>query len=147
MAALYLAVSATARADGPACSLALTTGKYGVNTSGTVVGIGPRVSMGIFTLDATGHLLNGKATASLNGVFNDEIFSGTYTVNADCTGKLAIEVSDPATGNKLFTATLDLVFEDNGRELLLLYTSATLANGTALLPVINGDAKRLFPSN
>ena len=146
MATLYMSLAATAQAQIPTCSLALTAGKWGASTSGTVVGIGPRSSLGIFTLDAAGNLLNGKATASLNGNVTDELFSGTYTVNPDCTGKLAINITD-LSGNKLFTATLDLVFDNNGRELRALYTSAILPNGTALGTVINVYAKRLFPQS
>ena len=146
MATLYLSLAATAQAQGPSCSLALTAGRWAFSTSGTVVGIGPRSSMGIFTLDAAGNVLNGKGTASLNGAITDELFSGTYTVNPDCTGKFAANVFD-SQGNKIFTATLDLVFDDNVRHLRLLYTSAVLPNGTALGVVINVDAKRVFPEN
>src|SRR5262252_5515248 len=73
-------------AYGQNCSLARAAGKYGFNDSGTVVGIGPRVATGIFTLDAAGNLVNGKATSSLNGQIAGEAFSGPYTVNSDCTG-------------------------------------------------------------
>ncbi len=72
--------------------------------------------MGIFTLDAAGNLLNGKATANLNGSVTDETFSGTYTVNPDCTGTFAIEIFN-LSGNKILTATLDIVFDNNVREL------------------------------
>jgi hypothetical protein len=146
MATLYLGLAATAQAQAPACSLALTAGRWGYSTSGTVVGIGPRSSLGIFTLDAAGNLLNGKATASLNGSVMEEFYSGTYTVNPDCTGKLAITVVD-SSGNKLFNGTFALVFDDNGREMRAMYTSVTLPDGTALATVINVDAKRLFPQS
>jgi hypothetical protein len=146
VATLYLSLAAMAQAQAPVCSLALTAGKWGFSTTGTVVGIGPRSSLGIFTLDAAGNLLNGKATASLNGSVTDEFFSGTYTVNPDCTGKFAIAVVD-SSGNKLFTATLSLVFDGNRRQLRGMFTSVTLPNGTALGTVINADAKRLFPQS
>jgi hypothetical protein len=124
------------------CSLSQTAGKWGFSTNGTVVGIGPRVSLGIFTLDNSGNLLHGKATASLNGVVTDEVFSGTYSVNSDCTGKLAVDVFDPS-GNKLFTATLDLVFDEDVREMRAMYTSAVTPTGVALAPVIAVDARRI----
>ena len=139
--------AATVRADGGAgCSLASVAGKWGFTTNGTVVGIGPRDSLGIFTLDGAGNLVNGKATASLNGSVTDEAFAGTYSVNPDCTGKLAIVISDPS-GNKILTATLDLVFDNNVRELRALFTSAVLPNNTPLATVITVDAKRLFSEN
>jgi hypothetical protein len=146
LAGLLLAVvglSAAPTAQAGQCSLTGVTGKWGFTTSGTVVGIGPRASLGILTLDAAGNLLNGKATASLNGSVTDETFSGTYTVNPDCTGKLAIQIFDLA-GNNILTATLDLVFDDNLRQLRAIFTSAVLPNGTPLATVITVDAKRIF---
>jgi hypothetical protein len=140
-AVVALSVAPTAQAR--QCSLAGVAGKWGVTTSGTVVGIGPRASLGVFTLDGAGNLLNGKATANLNGSITDEMFSGTYTVDPDCTGKLAIEIFD-LSGNKILTATLAIVFDDNVRELRAIFTSAVLPNGTPLATVITVDAKKIF---
>ena len=131
-------------AYGQNCSLARAAGKYAFNDSGAVLGIGPRVATGIFTLDAAGNLLNGKATSSLNGQIADESFSGPYTVNSDCTGTFALNVFDPS-GNLLFTAKLNLAWDDNMRELRFIFTSATPANGPPLETVINGDARKLIP--
>jgi len=58
----------------------------------------------------------------------------------------AIEIFGLA-GNKLLTATLNVVFDDNVRELRAMYTSAVLPNGTALGTVITAQAKRLFPQS
>lgn len=91
LATLYLSLAATAQALSPACSLALTAGKWGFTTNGTVVGIGPRASTGILTLDA-----------------------------------------------------LDLVFDDNVRELRAIFTSVVLPNGTPLATVITVEAKKMF---
>src|SRR5215469_5157776 len=141
-ATLVVSMSATALAS--ECSLARAAGKYGFNDSGTVVGIGPRVATGIFTLDAAGNLLNGKATSSLNGAIAEEAFSGPYTVNSDCTGTFALDVFNPS-GNLLFTATLNLAWDNNMRELRFIFTSVALPDGTPLTPVINGDARKLVP--
>jgi len=144
---LYGGLASAAHAqDERGCSNASVAGKWGFTTNGTVVGIGPRDSLGIFTLDEAGNLLNGKATASLNGSVTDEKFSGTYTVNPDCTGKLAIQIFD-LSGNKILTATLDLVFDDTVREFRAIFTSAVLPNGTPLGTVITVEAKRLFSEN
>jgi hypothetical protein len=107
------------------------------------VGIGPRASAGIITLDGAGNVLNGKATASLNGNVTEETFSGTYTVNPDCTGKMAIQIFD-LSGNKILAATLDLVLDDNVQGLRAIFTSAVLPNGIPLGTVITVQAKRLF---
>ena len=131
-------------AYGQSCSLARAAGKYAFNDSGTVIGVGPRVATGIFTLDAAGNLVNGKATSSLNGQIAGEAFSGPYTVNSDCTGTFALNVFDPS-GNLLFTAKLNLAWDDNMRELRFIFTSVALPDGTPLTPVINGDARKLVP--
>ena len=139
---LSLAPAGQAQNNGT-CSNASVAGTWGFTTNGTIIGIGPRDSLGIFTLNGAGKLVNGKATASLNGNITDETFSGTYTVNPDCTGKFAIDIFD-LSGNKLLTATLDLVFDDNVKHLRALFTSAVVPNGPALSTVITVDAKRLF---
>lgn len=144
VAALFVLLIPAARAqDEGGCSNGSVAGKWGFTTNGTVVGIGPRDSLGIFTLDGAGKLVNGKATASLNGSMTDETFSGTYSVNPDCTGKLAIEIFD-LSGNKLLSATLNVVFDDNVRELRAIFTSAVLPNGAPLGTVITVQAKRVF---
>src|ERR1700680_1381539 len=61
-----VALSAPQAAQAGQCSLAGVAGKWGFTTSGTVVGIGPRASLGIFTLDGSGNLIRGKEMASLN---------------------------------------------------------------------------------
>lgn len=132
--------------EGAGCSVSNVAGKWGFTTNGTVVGIGPRDSLGIFTLDGGGNLLNGKGTSSLNGSVTDETFTGSYSVNPDCTGKLAIEIFD-LSGNKILTATVNIVFDDNVRELRAMYTSAVLPNGTALGTVITAQARRISPND
>ena len=144
LAFAVMLVALLSTAYGQHCSLARAAGKYAFNDSGTVIGIGPRVATGIFTLDAAGNLLNGKATSSLNGGIAEEAFSGPYTVNSDCTGTFALDVFNPS-GKLLFTATLNLAWDDNMRELRFIFTSVALPDGTPLTPVINGDARKLVP--
>lgn len=125
------------------CSTARAAGTYGFATSGTVVGIGPRVSAGIVTLDAAGNV-NGKATSSLNGAIADEVFSGTYTVNSDCTTRLAANIFD-LSGKLLLTITENGAWDDNMREIRGIFTSATLPDGTPLLTVISLEARKFVP--
>ena len=125
------------------CSTARAAGTYGFATSGTVVGIGPRVSAGIVTLDAAGNV-NGKATSSLNGAIADEVFSGTYTVNSDCTTRLAANIFD-LSGKLLLTVTENGAWDDNMREIRGIFTSATLPDGTSLLTVISLEARKFVP--
>ena len=137
-----VALSAAPTAQAGQCSLAVVAGKWGFTTSGTVVGIGPRASVGILTLDAAGNLLGGKATANLNGSVTHETFSGTYSVNPDCTGKSTIDVLD-LSGNPILTITFEFVVDDNLQGLRSIFTSAVLPNGTPLATVITSDAKRV----
>src|SRR5689334_7909994 len=88
---LVLSVAATAQDGDAACSFARGAGRYGFSTSGTVIGVGSRVSAGILTLDAEGNV-TGKGTSSLNGAIADETFSGTYAVNSHCTGTLTVDI-------------------------------------------------------
>jgi len=141
-ATIVMSVAATAQA-GNSCSFARAAGKYGTSDSGTVVGIGPRAANALLTLDAAGNI-GGPVTASLNGSVAHSTLSGTYTVNRDCTGSASFSEFDQL-GNLIITATVDFVWVDNMREILFIFTSATLANGTPLGTVINGTARKLVP--
>jgi len=133
-------------AYGQSCSLARAAGNYALTDTGTVVGIGPRTGVGIWTMDAAGNLANGKGTSSLNGTIFHEKFAGTYTVNPDCTGTLSVEIRDPS-GNLLFTVTTDAAWDDNMQQVRFIFTSVVAPDGTALTTVINGDARKLFTEN
>jgi hypothetical protein len=139
-ATLLVNVAATAQARDAACSFARAAGTYGFSTSGTVVGVGSRVSTGIITLDRAGNA-TGNATSSLNGTIAGETFSGTYTVNSGCTTTLTAEIRD-LSGQLLLTVTEDGAWDDNMREIRGIFTSATLPSGTQLPVVITVEAKK-----
>ena len=141
---LVLSMAGTAQSVNPTCSLARAAGTYGFTTSGTVIGVGPRVSAGMITLDAAGNVTNGKATSSLNGAITQEEFTGTYTVNSDCTGSATIAIRD-LSGNLLLTVTLDSVWDDGMKQARYVFTSATLPDGTSLLTVISADTRKMVP--
>jgi hypothetical protein len=141
IATLYMSMAAMAQAEGPACSLALTAGKWAFSNFGTVVGVGPRVAEGVFTLDAAGNILNGKFTQSLNGSITRGTFSGAYTVNSDCTGTFSFDVFDES-GAEIFTGSADIAFDDNVRQFRFIFTSAALPDGTPLPTAIVGDARK-----
>ena len=139
---LLMSMAATAQ-PGNACSFARAAGAYGTSDSGTVVGIGPRAADALLTLDTAGNI-SGPVTSSLNGGVAHTRLSGTYTVNRDCTGTASFGEFDQS-GNLLISATVDFVWVDNMREILFIFTSATLPDGTSLGIVINGTAKKLVP--
>jgi len=96
-----------------ACTVENVAGAYGAIGSGTflpgnAVGVppGPFATVGRVELDGHGGFLVTSQTASFNGVIVRNIAGqGTYAVNTDCTGQIAIG-SD----------TADMIFVDNGNE-------------------------------
>lgn len=140
--ALIVGMAAPTQAEGP-CSLVRAAGTYGFSTSGTVVGVGLRVSAGIITLDRDGNV-TGKATSSLNGTVAGETFSGTYTVNSDCIGTVIADIRD-LSGTLLLSVTEDGAWDDNMREIRGIFTSATLPDGIPLPTVISVEARKMIP--
>src|SRR5207237_6395012 len=107
--ALFIAVALPAHAT--QCSLANVAGSYGYTTSGFVaIASGtflPAAAAGRITFDGNGHV-NGIQTRVVAGSSLDETYSGTYSVNPNCTGSFTVLV-EPDTR----TSTVDLVWTDN----------------------------------
>jgi len=137
---LTVGMAAPAHAWGPPCSTASAAGNWSLTDQGTVLGIGPRTAVGIFTLDENGTLVNGVATSSLNGTIAKETYSGTYTVNPDCTGTINVKIY--SDGTELFAVTLFTAFDEEVRHLRGIFTSVVTPSGTKLSTVINLDARK-----
>jgi len=137
---VIMSISEFAQAEEHECSLADAAGHWSLTDLGTVVGIGPRSAVGVFTLDAHGNLRNGVAASSLNGAVASETFSGTYTVNPDCSGSFDVKIY--SGGTELFELTAFTAFDDNMREMRAVFTSVVAPDGTALQTVINLDARK-----
>ena len=135
-----LGIPAAAQAEESSCSLSRAAATWTFTDSGTVIGVGPRVAFGKFTLDASGKLLNGVATSSLNGVIADETFYGTYTVNADCTGTISIEIFSGDT--ELFAVSADMLFDDRMHRLNGIFTSIVTSKGVSLGSAIAVEGRR-----
>ena len=88
--ALSVAPAAHAN-DGRRCSTDSIAGRFGFTTTGPIPAIGAVAATGVFTQDASGNI-TGTQTRSLNGDIADETFTGTATVNPDCTGTDTIQV-------------------------------------------------------
>lgn len=136
---LVLCMAGYAHAAGP-CSTARAAGNWSFTDNGTVIGIGPRTAIGTLTLDAAGNVTNGVATSSLDGGVAQETFSGTYTVNPDCTGTINVNIY--SGGVELFAVTLNSSFDQNVTHLRAIFTSITTPGGVALASVINLDANK-----
>ena len=138
-----LCVGFVTAAQAQGCSASQVAGKWAFWTNGTVNGLGPRVSAGIFTLDTSGGVLHGKATSSLTGVgVASELFSGTYSVNPDCSGELTVDITD-TSGNKLFTVSAATYFDAGGQEMRAIFTSIVAPNGAALTSEIVLEARKI----
>lgn len=138
-AVLLLGTVAPAHAAGP-CSLARAAGSWSLTDSGTVIGVGDRVAVGVFRLDASGNLTKGVAASSLAGSVASETFSGTYTVNPDCSGSFDVKIY--SGGAELFELTAFTAFDDDMREMRAVFTSVVAPDGTSLQSVINLQARK-----
>ncbi len=135
-----LAPAANARS----CSLAGTAGKYGFTLTGVVIlptGPVPIAAVGRASLDAAGNV-SGTESRSVGGGFADETFTGTYTVNPDCTGTATIDFFQ--SGQLVRTSVLSFVFDNNQREIRMIQKSLQLPNGAFLPVVITVEARRIF---
>ena len=124
-----------------ACSTASVAGRFGFTTTGSIPAVGPVAATGIFTQDASGNI-TGAQTRSLNGSVADETFTGTATVNSDCTGTDTVQVFQD--GSLVRTTTLHVVYDDNGREARAIFTSLVLQpSGVSLPSIITIEARKL----
>ena len=99
---LIHAVSAVqADDDNRRCSVASLNGTYAMQAQGTIVGQLPSLpsppfpfaQAGIIAFDGAGNLF-GKSTVNLGGLVLQPTFTGTYTVNSDCTGTITVNSSE-----------------------------------------------------
>ncbi|HKU26619.1 MAG TPA: hypothetical protein VJQ54_14175, partial [Candidatus Sulfotelmatobacter sp.] len=81
-------------------------------TNATVIGVwGFQIgtAVGQFTADGNGHITSGSDTVNNNGTVLKQTFTGTYSVAANCTGKIVFSL----TGSGTVTASFVL---DNGNK-------------------------------
>jgi hypothetical protein len=138
---LILLIAAVVRADDHhGCSAKGVAGKYSYRLAGSLLTDPtidtyptdvPVAGIGTFTLDKNGNVTGGGPYKSGNGL-QQVTFSGTFTVDSDCTGSLALDVI--VDGQDIGELDLDQVFGDNANEVHWLARSAEL--------VVYFDAKR-----
>jgi hypothetical protein len=114
------------------CSNETLEGCYGTEITGSIVAfgpVGPVADVGVLTFDGDGNVSQ-VSTVSLNGtILQGRASTGTYVVNPDCTGSLALHLPPPAG-----ESSLNFVIVNKGKELNLINTG----NGR----VLAGVAKR-----
>ncbi len=142
---LSLAEAASAQSEG-VCTNGSMAGAWGYIQTGTIIqptGAVPFAAVGRLTFDWSGNF-SGTMTRSVNGVVSRVVVKGTYKVNPDCTGTLAVGAYDQS-GNLLYAVTVDLVLVGNGKEHSEVYTSLLRPDGVSVPVVITVQAKKLFP--
>jgi hypothetical protein len=81
----------------------------------------------------------------VGGGFAEETFTGTFTVNPDCTSTTTIQFFE--SGTLVRTSVVSLVFDDNMKEFRGVQQSLTLPDGRTKVPVgITVDARKMFPN-
>ena len=110
------------------CTNASFSGAYGYVNSGFFYtpSLGIFGASGRFVSDGNGNL-TGSDTLNIDGGLNrGRKYTGTYSINADCTGSMVFQISATGTNN------FDIVLTDNGREVKLIETDPnTIITGTA----------------
>jgi hypothetical protein len=111
-----LALGLVSRVQAGQCSNASLKGSYGASCEGTIVGVGPLAVIGVLTADGDGNI-SGVETLSVNGVITSGVtLTGTYTVNADCTGSIVTTAPDGSVTDH------DFVLDDNKKEIRIIVT-------------------------
>jgi len=131
--ALFVTVALPARAA--QCSLASVAGSYGYTTNGFVAiapgSFVPVAAAGRITFDGHGNV-NGTQTRVVAGSSLDETYSGTYSVNPNCTGSFTVLV-EPDTR----TSTVDLVWTDSTNDISAVFTTPGF--------ILTATARRISP--
>ena len=136
LAGFTLLGTTAAYADGH-CLNATLRGKYVVQASGTIVGVGPVAVVAIFNYDGNGNLTE-TAYQKLNGNYSQITASGTYAVDDSCV--VTDTLLTPAGQSITHTA----VIIDHGKKFYILNTTpptATTGN------VTSGVGEKQFPND
>ena len=131
--ALLLSLSPAAHAA--YCSTATVAGTWGFTLSGTLIlpsGSVPAAGVGRTVVDINGNF-TGTEARNIGGGYADETFTGSWTINQDCTGTSTLNVYE--SGQLVRTSVLSIVFDDNSKEARMVQKSLTLPNG-AQVPVV-----------
>lgn len=132
--------------DSPACHNGLIKGTYGFSIEGQKLGgpgpVGPQVGVALATYDGMGGFTQ-IDTVTINGSvvadFTHSPATGTYTVNADCTGTFTINFTDGRP-----TVVANFVAVRNGEEIDAVVISA---GGNQGILATSSIGKRRFARN
>jgi len=139
-----LSIVPKARAgEGEECSNSTLRGSFGYISTGTLLDTyvpppfaGPFAEVGRQAFDGKGHS-DGAATLSSNGNISKVTIEGTYAVNPDCTGSMALNVIEFGV-----TVHADFVIDDGGAELRAIVTEAGVVESRVYKKQVRGDRER-----
>jgi hypothetical protein len=140
--ALALVLAPTAKAQVNLCSNATLHGTFaytgtGITTAASAAGAGTIAEVGTQYFDGNGNT-TGAATLSGNGTFYQLTIAGTYTLNSNCTGTFALQVTFPASsGVGTIPVPVFFVIDSSGTEFQAIETSTG--------DVITRIGRALFP--
>jgi hypothetical protein len=122
------------------CTKANFAGPYGFTVSGVVVNSDgsfySAAEAGTVTADGNGNL-TGSATISQAGQIQSPTFTGTYTLDADCTGTVS-------TTDSAGPAHFNIAIVDNGQEILFIESDSGVAvSGSAKPQATNCTAETI----
>jgi len=126
-ATLSLVAASDALASG-GCSNKTLSGNYGATIIGNVSGL-PLAELDLVSADGKGNFTSGSGTLSFNGSISTFTFTGTYTINSDCSGSASL-----STG-----VTQNLVIKADGSEVMFIGTNDPSAQVTGNAKRLNGD--------
>ena len=112
--AIALTAAPTAKAADWGCSNATLRGTYSDQDTGTIVGVGPFAGVNVDRFDGKGNITI-SGWSSVNGSVSYGVMTGTYKVNADCTGTYTV-MGGGQTVDGFF------VMDDGGKELRIVIT-------------------------
>ena len=119
-AAFVVDVVPRPQADEKQCSNATLNGAFAFTSTGIITApmalAGPFAIVGRQIFDGNG-ATTAAATVSQNGNIIPVTLEGTYTVNSDCTGTFAVEISPVDITTHLF-----FVIDDHGKEFQVIQT-------------------------
>jgi hypothetical protein len=97
----------------------------------------PAAAVGQATVDSRGNV-TGTEARSVGRGSADETFTGSLTINSDCTGSMTLNFFE--AGQPARTSVLSIVLVDDKKEIRMGQKSLTLPNGTSVPVVITADA-------
>jgi hypothetical protein len=119
-------------AQAATCSAATVKGDWALTLSGSLLlptGPVPVAAVVKATLNLDGTVKGGEAR-NVGGQYADETLSGTFTVNADCTGSATVNFFEDE--QLVRTSTLTMIFDDNSKEVRMVQKSLVVPKDTTL---------------